>query len=351
MEKFVCVRIVQGWGLDLALFQFDNELTWAVFLMNADKTIYGRYGTRSDHKDTTKDISMDGLKQAMEGALELHKGYPANKKEFAGKVGAAPAWRTPEMIPELAGKPNTKPADGTRGGCIHCHQANDAAAWSLRRGGQPITDRVLWPFPMPDPLGFSLDSKEKATVTTVVAGSPAEKAGVKSGDKITRMEGQPILSIADVQWVLHNAKEPGSVKLEVDRGGQKSDVTVPLAVGWRHKDDFSWRVITWSMRHRLMGTEPLETLPADEKKKLGVAENGMAIRVKGFPPDWVKDKNKDASQKLQKGDVIVEADGKKNLATESEFLAYLMQKKSPGQAVDLLIVRGGKPQRVTLSIP
>ena len=44
MEKFVCVRIIQGWGMDLSLFQFDYELTWAVFLLNADKTIYGRYG-------------------------------------------------------------------------------------------------------------------------------------------------------------------------------------------------------------------------------------------------------------------------------------------------------------------
>jgi hypothetical protein len=50
MKQFVCVRIVQANALDLALFQFDFDLTFAAFFMNADKTIYGRYGTRSSQQ-------------------------------------------------------------------------------------------------------------------------------------------------------------------------------------------------------------------------------------------------------------------------------------------------------------
>src|SRR5688500_18768598 len=46
MERFVCVRIVQGWGLDLSLFQFDWRQTWMVFLMNSDRALYGRYDAR-----------------------------------------------------------------------------------------------------------------------------------------------------------------------------------------------------------------------------------------------------------------------------------------------------------------
>src|SRR5690606_27010836 len=38
MEKFVCVRIVKGNGLDLSLFQYDYDLSFAAFFMNADKT-------------------------------------------------------------------------------------------------------------------------------------------------------------------------------------------------------------------------------------------------------------------------------------------------------------------------
>ena len=103
LNQFVCVRIVQGWGIDLSLFQFDGELTWAVFFLNADRTIYGRYGSRSA-RDAMRDISVEGFQKALEGALELHKAQPARQKELAGKTGPAPRWKTPEDIPMLTGK-------------------------------------------------------------------------------------------------------------------------------------------------------------------------------------------------------------------------------------------------------
>src|SRR5438046_8742558 len=40
LEKFVCVRLVQAYGMDLSLFQFDMDLNWAVVIMNGDRSIY-----------------------------------------------------------------------------------------------------------------------------------------------------------------------------------------------------------------------------------------------------------------------------------------------------------------------
>ena len=40
-----------AYGLDLSLFQFDYDQSFAAFLMNADKPIYGRFGTRSGRPD------------------------------------------------------------------------------------------------------------------------------------------------------------------------------------------------------------------------------------------------------------------------------------------------------------
>ena len=71
--------MVKANGMDLSLFQFDYDLTFAAFFMNADKTIYGRYGSRSEMKDAAKDISIDGFRKALAAALEIHKNYPANK--------------------------------------------------------------------------------------------------------------------------------------------------------------------------------------------------------------------------------------------------------------------------------
>ena len=47
LEKFVPLRIVSTNGLDLALFQFDTDQSFAVFFFRVDGAIYGRFGTRS----------------------------------------------------------------------------------------------------------------------------------------------------------------------------------------------------------------------------------------------------------------------------------------------------------------
>ena len=79
------MRLVQANSLDLSLFQFDFDLTFSVFFMNADKTVYGRYGTRSDNKQATRDISIEGFGKALDGALKLHAAYPGNKAALKGK--------------------------------------------------------------------------------------------------------------------------------------------------------------------------------------------------------------------------------------------------------------------------
>ena len=61
LDKFVCVRIVHANGLDLSQFQFDYDQSWAAFLLNADLTIYGRYGTRSHQSESKDDVSLEGF--------------------------------------------------------------------------------------------------------------------------------------------------------------------------------------------------------------------------------------------------------------------------------------------------
>src|SRR5216117_1638183 len=99
MDRFVCVRMVQANGMDLSLFQFDYDLTFVAFFLNADKTIYGRFGSRSERKDATKDISLEGFEKALSGALELHKNYPANKTSLLAKRGPEPRFKVPEEYP------------------------------------------------------------------------------------------------------------------------------------------------------------------------------------------------------------------------------------------------------------
>ena len=350
MEKFVCVRLVQAYGMDLSFFQFDYDLNWAVVLMNADRTIYGRYGSKAGERGRSERVTVEGLRKALEAALDFHKGYPGNKQDFAGKTGAAADWKTPEAIPEMKAFKNAVPADGTRQKCVHCHMVHEAELWSRRAAKQPVPDTLLFPYPMPDVVGLSLDLKEKASVKSVAAGSPAEKGGFKAGDAIRRLGGQPVLSVADVQWVLQTAKEPCTIDAEVDRDGKTAKASLVLGEGWRRRDDFTWRTQVWGMRHRLLGVQPMESLPADERQKQGLAADALALRIKGFPPDFVQNKNREAAQKFQKDDVIVEVDGRKDLLGESGLLSHLFR-KPPGETAEFTVMRGGKAQKVTLTIP
>jgi len=351
LEKFVCVRVVQSYGMDLSLFQFDSQLTWAVFLLTADKTIYGRYGTRASGRDRTASISLAGLKEALRGALELHGAYPRDRGALAGKTGPAPLWPAPERIPALETVPWWKgravPADGSEARCIHCHWISSGEAWSLRATRKPVPDKLLWAHPTPEVLGLTLDRAERATVAKVSRGSEADRAGLRTGDRLLRLEGQSILSIADVQWVLHNAPGVGSLEAEVGRGGEKLDVSLALEPGWRRRDSLKERTIAGLAAELLAGTGPLKSASKERTAALGLADGEMALELES---DWQTYCNPSAKE-LRKGDVIVAVDGRKDLTTEDAFLAHFVQRTAPGQEVELTVLRGGKSLSAKLRTP
>lgn len=340
LDKFVTVRVVQMWGVDLARFQFDWDLTLAVVFLNADGAIYGRYGTRRDHEHADRDTTLPGFMKAAEGVLALHAGYPGNAKELERKKARTPPWPTPESLPALKGRPNVKPATGERAQCVHCHQVHEGELWSLRAENKPMPDRLLWSFPMAEDAGLELDPDEVRVVTST---GLAAGAGFKAGDRILSLGGQPIVSVADVQWVLYHAEDTETLKAEVDRGGEKLALRMKLTEGWRRKGDFTWRSIAWSLRHRLAGTGKLDPQPARPGE--------MALRIPALPPEWVKDRNRSAAKDLRNGDVIVAVDGRKDFPREADFLSYLLQKKNSGSVVTLTVLRKDKEVPVSIRLP
>lgn len=350
LDRFVCVRQISTNGLDLATFQYDTDQSFAVFMLNADGTIYGRFGTRSHRSDWLQDVSVEGMALALQGALELHEEYPANQEALAGKRGPKPIVPSPEKFPSLSDKYTDElSAVGTKivASCIHCHQIGDAERNYYRSEGQPIPDKVLFPYPHPKTIGLTLDPEQRATVTEVAAESIAAQAGFRPGDEILRLEGQPLLSTADVQWVLHHVEPAGGrVSAVVRRGQQTHALTLNFPDGWRLAGDLSWRASTWGLRRMATGGMSLEPLAEEERGKLNLAAEAMALRVRGVGQWGAHATAKNAGFLVD--DVIVRFDGRSDLSEERELIRHAVQHSKPGEKVAVTVLRQGKPVQLKL---
>ena len=348
MGKFVCVRIPQANDIDLTKFQFDYDLTFAAFFMNADGTIYGRFGTRSSREEATEDITLEGFAESLAGALKLHERYPANKQYLAAKQGQPIRFKTPNDLPALRGKYKAKIEYGSQSvkSCMHCHQISDAERLTFRTAGKPIPDKLLYPYPMPDVIGIELNARTRATVSEVKSNSAADRAGLKTGDKILTANGQAILALADVQWVLHHAEDTDQFSLRVLRDNNTTDLTVKLESGWRRATDIAWRVSSWDLRR--MGTGGLLVTPAtgEDRRQASVDDSKMALLVKHVGQYGAHAVAKKAG--FQKGDVIISFDGQSDLVTDSALLGYAAQHTKPGDKINVVVKRGA--QRLELKL-
>jgi|HubBroStandDraft_6_1064221.scaffolds.fasta_scaffold31172_2 serine protease Do len=75
---------------------------------------------------------------------------------------------------------------------------------------------------------FGAPDGEGVLVREVNSGSPAEKAGVKSGDVITSLNGERIRSLGDLRERLAGKREEKTVKLGVLRNKSEVSITVEL---------------------------------------------------------------------------------------------------------------------------
>ncbi|WP_254513283.1 Trx7/PDZ domain-containing (seleno)protein [Anatilimnocola floriformis] len=351
LEKFVRVRVISANGLDLSLFQFDTDQSYAVFMLNADGTIYGRYGTRSDQTLYADDVSIEGLSSALEGALTLHRDYPATKKSLAAKRGPEPLFAAPEKFPLLAGKygSSINYQGNVVQSCIHCHQIGDAIKQQVRSTKVAFPDDVLFPYPHPKAVGLILNPRQRATITRVEPNSLAEKSGFLAGDQIHQIEGQTPLSIADVQWVLHHTPASGgAVKTIVIRDGKEINLDLNLPDKWKRLDDISWRASTWQLRRMGLGGLFLKKMPDAVREELKLPESNWVLRAEHVGQFAPHNAAKEAG--VLKGDVFVSFNGQE-FARETDLLAYALNEVAPGTAVPLVIWREGKKHELTLKVP
>ncbi len=349
LEQFVCVRVVSTNGLDLSLFQFDTDQSFAVFMLNADRTIYGRFGTRSHRTEWIGDVSLKGLAAALQGALDLHQRFPAVRQSLLKKNGPPPLHRTPEQMPGLRDKYTSQlnySGDVVKS-CIHCHQIGDSIRDQYRAEDKAIPEVVLNPYPHPRSLGLVLNPDEAATVREVQPDSLAAAAGFRAEDHILSLNGQPLLSIADVQWVLQGIEpEGGTVTADVQSQESRRTITLTLPAGWRRLSDISWRVSAWGLRRMATGGMKLEPVEPAERGRNGIPETGMALLVRHLGQYGAHAAAKNAG--FLQGDVVISIDGRTDLLSDSDVLRYGVTEKRAGEQVSVTVVRAGRQQTLLL---
>ncbi len=353
LKEFVCVRIVSTNGLDLSLFQYDTDQSFAVFMLNADGTIYGRFGTRSHRTDWYEDVSLTGLAKALKGALTLHQNYPANKAQLSGKRGKPLEYASPEKYPSLKDKYRDS-IDFTDSNvvksCIHCHQIGDARRDYYWSQGKPLPEDLLFPYPHPKSIGLILDPEAKATVKDVTSNTPASEAGFRAGDEIVSLQNQPLLSIADVQWVLDKTNPAGDqLTVDIVRNGNPQQLTIELQNGWRRKGDISWRVSSWQLRRKYLGGMKLDELTREEREQAKIPADQLALLIKHvgkYPPHNLAQRSG-----LKEGDIITSFDGTSDLLTETDLFIHGVDNFKPDQTVSVTILRNGNEIQKQLNLP
>jgi hypothetical protein len=330
-KEFVCVRVVTIDDVDLGLFQFDYDQTWCAFFLNADGTIYGRYGTRAaGGENSTTHVSLASFRKSMQRALELHKGYPSNKAELTGKRGPKPDYRVPKDIPRVEQRH-----------CIECHQIRGNVLrhkWQEKR----LTAADIWPYPLPENIGLKMDVDDGLRVKTVASNSLAERAGIAAGDELVTLNGQPLTSQADIQWVLHGVAPETKVVAALKRGGKELRKPITLSGSWK-ESDLSWRASTWPGLRYWLHAVPIS---ADERARADLATDRLALVVKDMEAERTAGLRKAG---LRVGDVIIAVDGKTGAMTESQFLAYIRLNHPPGDQVKLTVQR--RKERLDLTMP
>lgn len=217
---------------------------------------------------------------------------------------------------------------------------------------------------------FGLREVRGVGVADVVAGSPAQTAGIQKGDVIVRVNGDEITSSRKLTRLIGEISPDHTAKLTISRGGSERDINVTL--GRRPSPKFgdgafnAPDVFERFEFPRLPEMPDLEKLPRIEgkpgepfvwsftnRRQIGVGLTPLTKQLSdhfgienGALVNTVRENSPAAKAGLQAGDIIVEIDGKA-VKGEMDVIRAIGEKKEGG--VTLTYVRDRDRKTVTVN--
>jgi serine protease Do len=181
------------------------------------------------------------------------------------------------------------------------------------------------------------------TISNVVAGSPADQAGLKVGDTIVSVDGHPVKNGDELVADIASRRPSTKVTVGFVRGGKKGETAVTVA---DRAKLFAARL--GQEEESLDDTQPKES-------KLGLSVRGLTqdiadqleVPLKGVIVREVKPGSFADDVSLQRGDVILEIN-KQPVNSEDEFNRVISALKSGQDVVFLVRQRGAGRQDGTV---
>jgi Do/DeqQ family serine protease len=181
---------------------------------------------------------------------------------------------------------------------------------------------------------MGLRSPSGALVASVVAGSPAARAGLKSSDLITAIDGQPTEdpNAFDYRFATHPLG--GTSQIDVQRAGKPVRLTVPM----ESAPDVGRNEIVLTTRSPFQGAKVANISPAiADELHLDADTEGVVVTEIG-------DDSTAATVGFQKGDVILAVNSQKIGKTSDLVKAT----RDTARLWRITVLRGGQQINVTL---
>ena len=208
--------------------------------------------------------------------------------------------------------------------------------------------------------GLNLDRNRGELIRSVTPGGPADRAGIRQGDVVISVAGQPVTPDSTLAYLVSRQAIGARIPVELIRQGQRQTVTV--AVASRPTDEELARLNGTEDNADADGGDNAGTKPADTQSAgqrstqsaLGLALEALtpAVRqqlrirdanLRGLVVGTV-DPNSDAGQQgVQAGDVILSIDNAATPTPEAAASAIEAARRARRSTVLLLVKRGNGP--------
>ena len=181
---------------------------------------------------------------------------------------------------------------------------------------------------------FHVSEADGALVGDVTANSPASKAGLKQGDIILDINGQPVSDANQLRLKVGMMSPNTTVNLKVLRNGSQQQIAVTLGEFPANEEQAANGGGSHDGQNTALEGVKVENLTADVAQQLN-----LGAQTKGVVVDQVSQDSRAAEAGLQRGDVILQVNHK-SVASVNDF-EQAMSSATKDNPVLLLVNRQG----------